>query len=272
MPIGNQKAMFDGADIYSDDIATGGSAVRKPVSRPMAEVFALPEGGSSVEPQAVPRETSRYGEGRRMNVTAIVGAAAIHVLLLAGLLFMKSDIIHDKLEKRLTVVDLTPPPPPPSQQTPPQAQPDIVAPRPPVRLVQAPKVATTPEPLPTSAPSAPTAAPVVTPSPAPVVAAQPAPPSTVKVSDLSARMISGSPPRYPMESRRKREEGTVVLSVVVGVDGRVANISVSRSSGHDRLDQAALSAVRKWRWQPFVDNGRAVEMKGMVDFPFKIEG
>ena len=68
--------MFDGADIYSDDIATGGSAVRKPVSRPMAEVFALPEGGSSVEPQAVPRETSRYGEGRRMNVTAIVGGLA----------------------------------------------------------------------------------------------------------------------------------------------------------------------------------------------------
>ena len=262
--------MFDGADIYSDDIAVAGSATRKPVFQPVAEV--LPRSGGDRDQATVPRESGRYGEGRRVNVTGIAFAAVIHILLLAGLLLAKTDIIQEKLEKRLTVVDLTPPPPPPSQETPPQAQPDIVAPRPPLQLVQAPKVATTPDPVPPSVPFAPTPAPAVAPSPAPVVAAPPAPPSTVKVSDLSARMISGSPPRYPLESRRKREEGTVVLSVVVGIDGRVANISVARSSGHDRLDQAALSAVRKWRWEPFVQDGRAVEMKGMVDFPFKIEG
>ena len=53
-------------------------------------------------------------------------------------------------------------------------------------------------------------------------------------------MISATPPRYPEMSRRLHEQGTVYLSVLVGTDGAVSEISVSRSSGSARLDKAAL--------------------------------
>ncbi|WP_252217111.1 energy transducer TonB, partial [Clostridium sp. CMCC3677] len=68
--------------------------------------------------------------------------------------------------------------------------------------------------------------------------------------DLSSKMISAKPPSYPLESRRLHEEGTVVLAVLLSAEGQVAGISIAQSSGSDRLDQAALAAVRKWRWAP----------------------
>lgn len=65
------------------------------------------------------------------------------------------------------------------------------------------------------------------------------------------RPNSGNPtPSYPGMSRRRGEEGQVVLQVVVGTDGRVASLSVAQSSGFRRLDKAALDAVRQWRFQP----------------------
>lgn len=84
-------------------------------------------------------------------------------------------------------------------------------------------------------------------------------------------MISGDPPRYPMESRRRKEQGIVELSVVVGIDGRVETISVSRSSGHSRLDDVALRAVRKWRWEPTLRNGVATKVRGIVEIPFVLQ-
>jgi protein TonB len=55
-------------------------------------------------------------------------------------------------------------------------------------------------------------------------------------------------PRYPMVSRRRGEEGEVVLLAEVS-DGRVVDIRVERSSGHDRLDGAAVRAVKGWRFR-----------------------
>lgn len=75
-----------------------------------------------------------------------------------------------------------------------------------------------------------------------------------------------------MESRRKREQGTVVLSLTLSVDGGVSVISVAQSSGFDRLDDAALRAVRKWRWAPTVRNGQPVMVRGQVEIPFVLQG
>nr|WP_246427285.1 energy transducer TonB [Sphingopyxis panaciterrulae] len=85
-------------------------------------------------------------------------------------------------------------------------------------------------------------------------------------------MLSGAPPRYPRESRRHREEGTVVLALTLDVDGSVASISVAQSSGFQRLDEAALRAVRKWRWAPTMRSGQAVKVKGLVEIPFVLRG
>ncbi|MCZ6814647.1 MAG: TonB family protein [Alphaproteobacteria bacterium] len=76
----------------------------------------------------------------------------------------------------------------------------------------------------------------------------------------------GNPrPRYPWISRRRGEQGRVVLEVAVAADGRAKEVRVKRSSGFARLDRAALAAVRAWRFSPALRGGRAVA--GRIDVP-----
>jgi protein TonB len=84
-------------------------------------------------------------------------------------------------------------------------------------------------------------------------------------------MLSFTAPSYPLESRRQKEEGTVALSLLLGTDGRVAEISIASSSGFARLDKAALESVRKWRWAPIMRGGEAVTVRGTVKIPFIIK-
>lgn len=64
-------------------------------------------------------------------------------------------------------------------------------------------------------------------------------------------------PRYPPASRRAREEGEVLVRVLIDIDGRPSEIRILRSSGHPRLDDAALEAVRAALFRPYVADGRA---------------
>ena len=81
-------------------------------------------------------------------------------------------------------------------------------------------------------------------------------------------MVSGKPPRYPIDSRRKREQGTVVLALTLSLDGVVETIALAQSSGFKRLDDAARDAVRSWRWKPVLRNGQPMRVKGLVEIPF----
>jgi TonB family protein len=74
-------------------------------------------------------------------------------------------------------------------------------------------------------------------------------------------------PRYPMLARERRLEGVVVLTVLVRADGRVEDVRVASSSGADVLDEAALTAVRTWRFAPATRSGRPVE--SLVEVPVK---
>jgi TonB family protein len=65
-----------------------------------------------------------------------------------------------------------------------------------------------------------------------------------------ARFASGDEPVYPEMSRRLQEEGTVELSIGLLGDGSVHDLGIARSSGHRRLDDAALVAARTWRFNP----------------------
>jgi len=64
-------------------------------------------------------------------------------------------------------------------------------------------------------------------------------------------------PRYPPASRRAREEGEVLVRVLIDVDGRPSELRILRSSGHARLDDAAVEAVRAALFRPYVAAGRA---------------
>lgn len=213
------------------------------------------------EPEA--GEPARYAPGR-VHPFAMGVAIALHVALIAAAVTWKYTVAEREREPQLAVydVDLTPPPPPPETDAKPLPPPPAVqAPNPPVvlHLPQQPVFVVTPDP-----PPEPPAA------PSPPQAPAPAPPQPVSAGDLSSSMIHAPSPRYPTESRRKREQGTVLLAVVLGPDGNVADIRIARSSGHSRLDEAALRAVRRWRWSPTIRNGEAVQVRGTVPVDFLI--
>lgn len=87
--------------------------------------------------------------------------------------------------------------------------------------------------------------------PAPVVAAAPQEPVAPVIPPRSdASFLNNPAPVYPATSRRLREQGRVLFDVHILPDGSVGEIRLKRSSGFARLDEAALEAVRRWRYLP----------------------
>jgi protein TonB len=79
------------------------------------------------------------------------------------------------------------------------------------------------------------------------------------------------PPVYPVGARRRGEQGTVMLRVLVGSDGAVLRAEVARSSGYQRLDAAALEAVRtRWRFVAARRDGEAVRSWVLVPIRFTL--
>jgi len=231
-----------------------------------ARFFAsVPDVANDVAPLIRREPESRvFSDHQGPNWPAIVTIVGLHLALLFALI--KLDVIHVQKPQvhNLTVFDLSEPAPPPMIKPEPVKVVEKVVPKvlAPVAMVQT----LAPPPPPVQVTNTP-------PPPKVVVVAPPAgPPAPTVVSNLDERRISGNPPRYPMESRRKKEQGTVVLRLVIGTDGRIENIGVAQSSGFDRLDQAALDAVRGWRWQPILQNGSAIPVRGVLSIPFVIAG
>ena len=77
-------------------------------------------------------------------------------------------------------------------------------------------------------------------------------------------------PQYPSQARQARIQGTVVLQVVIGKDGSVQNLHVI--SGHPMLNQAAMDAVKKWRYKPYRLNGEPVEADTQINVNFNLSG
>lgn len=176
-----------------------------------------------------------------------------------------------------------PPPPPPA--------PVVVPETPPPTPI--PEVREIPMPPPLPAPPLPKEETVakVEEQPAPPVEAKPSPPppkpikapaptaATNKSANPStpagATAASGTtsrpsalynpPPSYPNESKRANEEGAVLLSVQVNAAGRADTITVSKSSGFQRLDRAASEAIRRWKFKPATRNGEPIAT--IVDVP-----
>ncbi|WP_425521768.1 TonB family protein [Xanthomonas vesicatoria] len=106
------------------------------------------------------------------------------------------------------------------------------------------------------------------------VVAESAPPTTAPSGPVEAgqlQYLSSPAPSYPVAALRAGQQGTVMLRVLVGTDGRPAEVSVQTSSGHRALDLAARSQVlRSWRFQPAMQNGQAVQAYGLVPVSFSL--
>lgn len=159
--------------------------------------------------------------------------------------------------------------PSPPRPAPPKTVPIVkksVAPRP------VPIVNTTPSPQAiTAAPQAPSP-PAPAESAAPVVAAAPAPatPALPKTISSGADYLQPPQPDYPPLSLRMREQGRVVLRVLVDAKGHPERVEVQKSSGLPRLDEAGRQAVLRALFRPYIDDGQAVAVYVIVPINFQL--
>ena len=91
-------------------------------------------------------------------------------------------------------------------------------------------------------------------------------------SELSVACPQRSAPAYPAISRRLGEMGVVVVQVELSETGHVTVAKVQTASGFDRLDEAALAAVRTWHCTPPTRNGQPVRATALQPFNFVIQG
>jgi len=78
-------------------------------------------------------------------------------------------------------------------------------------------------------------------------------------------------PRYPVYSRRHGEHGSVMLFVEVLRNGAHGRIEVISSSGHSRLDRAAIRALEDAKFIPAKKSGMAVTSQKKITFTFKLK-
>jgi protein TonB len=86
-----------------------------------------------------------------------------------------------------------------------------------------------------------------------------------------AKITKDVMPTYPREAREKGWEGVVKLEAVIGKDGRVGKITVVQSSGYRLLDDEAIKAVKKRRYQPAAQDGKPIESIRQIPIRFKLE-
>ena len=106
----------------------------------------------------------------------------------------------------------------------------------------------------------------------PIATVKAAAPSRVRISGgvAAGQLITRVNPVYPPLARSARVAGTVMLSAIIGKDGTIQNLKVI--SGHPMLTQAALDAVKQWRYKPYLLNGEPVEVDTQVQVNFTLSG
>lgn len=112
----------------------------------------------------------------------------------------------------------------------------------------------------------------VTPEPEPVEASSvPVPPGPVKILQGVAQgaLIFKVAPEYPAVARAARVQGSVLMHAIIGTDGTVQRLQVV--GGNPLLVNAAMEAVKRWRYRPYLLDGRPVEVETSITVNFKGE-
>jgi protein TonB len=216
-------------------------------------------------------------------ISAIVQTTILGILILIPLIYTEA------LPKAMLSTLLVAPPPPPPPPPPPTPVKTIV--KPVARLIQSGKLMQ-PRAIPKEVAvfkEAELPPDVITPSgPTGVfggipggnitgVAAPPPPPKAPTPARIkqggnvtAASIITQTRPTYPPLARQARIQGTVTLHAIIDKEGRVAQLEVV--SGHPLLVQAALDAVKQWRYKPTQLNGDPVEVDTTIQVTFTMGG
>lgn len=156
------------------------------------------------------------------------------------------------------------------QQKPPEAKPEPVAQTPPTQEAQPQEAQVQPPP------------PVVQEQPKPEPPAQEAAPAEPEVHEgdlveatpdvIKPSVVTRVEPAYPPIARSKKVEGTVILSVLVTESGAVSDVKVLREAGGSMgLNEAAVAAVKKWKFRPAVKAGKRVKVWVTYPVVFKVQ-
>jgi protein TonB len=212
------------------------------------------------------------------------GSAGVFLLLLSLHLGAIAALVQADAAITEPTIDMEPPklqgmliaPEPKIAPPPPKAEPEPVKPQP--------KPITKQPPLKQTAPKQKTPPPV-----AKAAAAAPAPTltkpvtrqaqaSSAKTTEPSTQLpsadaagLNNKAPVYPMLSRKRKEQGTVWMLLLVSKEGLVTQLKLKKTSGFDRLDQAALQAVKKWKFQPARKEGQPIDYWYELPLKFSLQ-
>ncbi len=89
--------------------------------------------------------------------------------------------------------------------------------------------------------------------------------------DKKPKVVEKAMPVYPEEACRKNQTGITVVNVVVDESGRVSRTKIEKSSGFPLLDEAAVQAALKFRFEPGEKDGKAVKTRMTIPFRFKLD-
>ena len=87
---------------------------------------------------------------------------------------------------------------------------------------------------------------------------------------FGAAYLNNPTPEYPQMARRKSQQGRVLLKVLVEESGIAETVELSKSSGFEKLDEAAITAVQKWTFIPAKRNNQAVKAYVLVPVKFSL--
>lgn len=109
---------------------------------------------------------------------------------------------------------------------------------------------------------------VVTSVPPTTAATQTYSPSPIMVNESEIAWLVKPDIRYPQASKRAKERGMVLLSVIVNNRGLVEYVNIYKSSGFARLDECATRAIRSMKVKPYMRNGMAMAMEVIIPIEF----
>ncbi|MDO9051389.1 MAG: energy transducer TonB [Methylotenera sp.] len=94
----------------------------------------------------------------------------------------------------------------------------------------------------------------------------------IEPPSFGAAYLNNPAPAYPMLARKMGEQGKVLLKVLVSQDGKAEVVKVDTSSGHQKLDQAAIEAVKRWSFVPAKRSNQPISAYVLVPVNFTLNG
>lgn len=106
--------------------------------------------------------------------------------------------------------------------------------------------------------------------PAPIAKAPPQIEEKIEPPRFGVAYLNNPAPEYPSMSRRLGEEGRAIMRVLVSAQGLAEEVQIEHSSGFERLDAAAVEAVKKWRFVPAKKNNQPLSAFVLVPIKFSL--